>query len=155
MSGDVEYFLNRASEAEICKHLRLSDADFIPHLSSRVDIGEYAKKIAGNALKVEAWSGEELVGLVAAYCNDQETHIAYITSVSVLMKWAGKGLATQLVGKCIEYAKSSGMHAVNLEVASNSVAAIKLYEKIGFVVSESRGQWMAMTFLLNAEGKNE
>jgi hypothetical protein len=68
MNEAVEYLSNNASEAQIAGHLSRCDADFVPSLSGRVDINDYAKKIVNKAMRFEAWSGGELVGLVAAYC---------------------------------------------------------------------------------------
>ena len=94
MQAAVDYLSNKASEAEIAEHLSRCDADFVPPLSGRVEINDYAKKIASKATRFEAWSGGTLVGLVAAYCNDQEKHIAYITSVSVLRNGRAKASRT-------------------------------------------------------------
>ena len=144
MSELVEYDLNKASEAEIAEHLLCCDADFVPSLSSRVEINDYARKIAGKATRFEAWSGGMLVGLVAAYCNDQEKHIAYITSVSVLREWMGKGIAANLMKQCIEHAETSGMWQISLEVASDNTPAIKLYEKSGFVAGKVNAPFVTM-----------
>ena len=73
--------------------------------------------------------------MVAAYCNDQAKLMAYITSVSVLMEWQGKGIAMQLMSRCIEHAKMLGMNCISLEVANGNKPAIRLYEKCRFVAS--------------------
>jgi len=148
MSELVEYDLNKASEAEIAEYLLCCDADFVPSLSSRVEINDYARKIAGKATRFEAWSGGMLVGLVAAYCNDQEKHIAYITSVSVLREWMGKGIAANLMKQCIEHAETSGMWQISLEVASDNTPAIKLYEKSGFVAGKVNAPFVTMDLYL-------
>lgn len=135
MSDAVEYLANRASGAEIAEHLLCCDADFVPTLSERVAIPDYAKKIASKATRFEAWSNGTLVGLVAAYCNDPETRIAHITSVSVMKGWIGQGIAAKLIGQCVEHAKAAGMRQVGLEVAADNMPAIRLYEKSGFEVS--------------------
>ena len=140
----IEYLLNTASEAEIAKHLLHCDADFIPPLSNRVDINKYARKLASKATKFEAWSGGRLVGLVAAYCNDQENCIAYITSVSVLREWMGQGIAANLLKQCITHAKDSGMQQISLEVASNNQPALGLYEKSGFVADQTNTPFVNM-----------
>ena len=132
MNTAVEYLVNKASAAEICAHLSSCDADFVPRLSTRVEMQDYAKKIASRATRFEAWAGDKLVGLMAVYCNNQEQRIAFITSVSVLKIWAGKGIATNLLAQCVEHAKMSGMQQVSLEVAQNNLPAVKLYEKMGF-----------------------
>ena len=144
MSVAVEYLKNNASEVQIIEHLSRCNADFVPLLSGRIDINDYAKKIASKAIRFEAWSGGKLVGLVAAYCNDRETRIAYITSVSVLKAWTGKGIAARLMSQCAEHAKASGMRQISLEVASDNTPAIKLYEKSGFVASEANAPFIIM-----------
>lgn len=144
MSAAVEFSLNAASAAQITRHLLRCEADFVPPLSGRVAIDDYARKIARNATRFEAWSGETLIGLVAAYCNDQEKRVAYITSVSVLQAWVGKGIAARLLGQCVENAKASGMRKICLEVARANNPAIKLYEKSGFVARKANASVITM-----------
>lgn len=148
MSASVEYLLNNATQAEIAEHLSRSDADFVPPLSGRVEINDYAQKIASKAIRFEAWSGGTLVGLVAAYCNDQDKRIAYITSVSVLKAWTGKGIAASLMNRCIEHAKAMGMKQVSLEAASDNTLAIRLYEKNGFVAGKANAPFVTMNLSL-------
>ena len=107
----VEYLLNKASELEIAKHLLHCDADFIPPLSNRIDINKYAQKIASRATRFEAWSDSTLVGLVAAYCNDQENHIAYITSVSV--ERVGRPRHRRRFTKAVHHTRNGFRHAAN------------------------------------------
>ncbi|WP_027157198.1 GNAT family N-acetyltransferase [Methylobacter luteus] len=148
MSKPVKYRLDRASEAEIAEHLLSCDADFVPPLSGRVEITDYAKKIAGKAARFEAWSGDKLVGLVAVYCNDPKKRIAYITSVSVLRESTGKGIAKSLMRQCIARIKALGMHQVRLEVASGNMPAIGLYEKSGFVAGKTKAPFVTMDLYL-------
>lgn len=155
MIPTVEYDTNKATESEIAEHLSLCDSNFIPPLSGRVEISDYAKKIAGNATRFESWSEGSLIGLVAAYCNDQERLIAYITSVSVLGEWTGKGIAANLVRHCVKHAQASGMNKVSLEVAIDNVAAITLYGKNGFVLGRTNGAFINMELhLKNGENMN-
>ena len=144
MNVPVEYLLNKASEAEIASHILRCDADFVPPLSTRVEIGNYAQKLASKATRFEAWSGGTLVGLVATYCNDSVTRIAYITNVSLLKEWTGKGIAGHLINLCIARAKDAGIRQINLEVAQANTPAIQLYEKNGFTVSQATGPFIGM-----------
>lgn len=155
MNAVVEYLSNKASEAEIAVHLSRCDADFVPLLSVRVEINDYAKKIARKATRFEAWSSGTLVGLVAVYCNDQGKHIAYITSVSVLRAWRGKGISARLISHCIEHAKVSGMRQISLEVASDNTPAIRLYEKNGFVTSKANTPLVRMDLYLKSGKEHE
>jgi ribosomal protein S18 acetylase RimI-like enzyme len=144
MSSNVEYLMNKASEVDIYRHLLKCDADFIPTLSSRVQVNKYARKIIDNAIRLEAWSGNVLIGMVAVYCNNQEKNTAFITSVSVLRMWTGKGIATQLMSHCIEYTKESGISLLRLELASENISAMSLYIKRGFIVSNDKEPFIIM-----------
>lgn len=144
MSAAVEYLLNKASVAQIAGHLLCCDADFVPPLSVRVEIRDYAQKISDKATRFEAWSNGTLVGLVAAYCNDLETRIAHITSVSVLKGWTGNGIAAHLIDQCVERAAAAGMRKIALEVAVDNMPAINLYEKSGFVAGKLDERFVSM-----------
>ncbi|MBI5889439.1 MAG: GNAT family N-acetyltransferase [Nitrosomonadales bacterium] len=148
MTTELEYVLNKASAEQIAGHLSSCDADFMPALSSRVAISDYAEKLASKSMRFEAWSGGLLVGLVAAYCNDRERHIAFISTVSVLKAWTGKGIAANLLKQCMEYAKKTGMQQVSLEVAGDNMPAIALYRKNGFVVNGVKESFVCMSLYL-------
>lgn len=152
MNATIEYLLNKTSAAQIAEHLSRCDADFVPPLSGRVDMKDYARKIASTATRFEAWSGGTLVGLVAAYCNDRERRFAYITSVSVLHEWTGKGIAAHLMNQCVEHVKASGMRQISLEVAGDNAPAIKLYEESGFIVGKANAPMVTMILTLEKRG---
>jgi ribosomal protein S18 acetylase RimI-like enzyme len=155
MSAVIEYLLNKASVVEIAEHLRTCETSFVPALSSRVEINDYAQKILSNAVRFEAWSDGILVGLVATYCNDQEIRTAYITSVSVLKEWTGKGVAICLMSLCIKYVNALGMKQICLEVASDNVPALRLYEKIGFTVNAANAAFVNMNLYLESGNEYE
>jgi ribosomal protein S18 acetylase RimI-like enzyme len=140
MTGAVELRLNGATVSEIEDHLAKTDDSFLPRLSERVDVGEYAAKIVARAERFEAWAGGILVGLVAAYCNDTETRTAYITSVSVMPAHRNQGLASRLVGECLDFVRRLHFRHVALEVDRQNLPAVALYTAKGFAfVSGSVG----------------
>lgn len=155
MSETVNFFVNKASAEQIADHLLCCDADFVPPLSDRVNITDYARKITSKATRFEGWSGGELVGLVAAYCNDQERRIGYITSVSVLRGWAGKGTASGMLELCVEHAKARGMRQISLEVASDNAPALSLYQKSGFIEGQTNASSITMNLYFNAGEEHE
>lgn len=141
MNAALEFCLNRASVAQITAHLRVCDDAFVPQLSGRVCIDDYAHKIADKAQRFEAFAaGGELVGLVAAYCNDSEGRVAFITSVSVLPGWQGQGIASQLVTRCIDHVRGLGFARIELELDERNRAAANLYEKHGFSANRTSGE---------------
>jgi ribosomal protein S18 acetylase RimI-like enzyme len=143
-TDSIAYRINSATVEQVAQHLAQCDAYFVPILSGRVDLNVYAMKICSNAVRFEAWSDDLLVGLLAAYCNDPERRIAYITSVSILVDRTGKGIATRLLRCCVEYVKLHRLRRISLEVTRDHRPAIHLYEKCGFSVGETNGALITM-----------
>ncbi|MFN0063708.1 MAG: GNAT family N-acetyltransferase [Myxococcaceae bacterium] len=135
MSAATRDALNSASLEQLCAHLEACDPTFVPPLSQRVDIAAYSQKLVARAERLEVWSAETLVGLVAMYCNDLQSRVAFISSVSVLPAWTRRGLAHRLVVRAIALAKQHSMVRLDLEVATENIAAIRLYASAGFTVA--------------------
>jgi ribosomal protein S18 acetylase RimI-like enzyme len=148
MNDNVAYSINQSSVADIAAHLLNADATFKPSLSSRVEIRAYAEKLHGKAVRFEAWSGEELVGLVAGYCNQPNWGKSFVTSVSVLPKSQGLGIAGQLMQQCIEHMQGLGFAQMELEVDLHSLPAVSLYKRLGFATLRSSGSVLTMGMTL-------
>lgn len=144
-----EYSINRADAVQIATHLRACDAAFVPPLSGRVDIDAYARKLADRAERFEAWAGDRLVGLVAAYCNGEGRRHVFISSVSVLPEWRGTGVASRLLERCMSRAEAFGAGLVELEVGRSNTPAIRLYERFGFTAVQAQDPDM---LLMNRKG---
>jgi ribosomal protein S18 acetylase RimI-like enzyme len=144
MSQNVEFCKNRATEEEMAAHLVLCDSRFVPPLSSRVTISEYAHKIYTRAMRFEAWTGGALVGLVGIYTDNHPERFAYITTVSVLATTPEPRIASQLLDKSAEYLKDSGFRQVELEVDRENQRAIRLYERHGFIALKVSGRTVLM-----------
>ena len=144
----LRFSVNESSKDDIRTHLFCCDGQFTPRLSERVDLGEYSSKIREKSFTLEAWKCQNLVGLVAAYMNIPDSS-CYITNVSVLVDFAGRGIANRLLVACFEQAKTHGIKTVSLEVSKDSHPAIRLYEKFDFRVVEDRGCFIFMQCTLN------
>jgi ribosomal protein S18 acetylase RimI-like enzyme len=96
-------------------------------------------------MTLEAWSQGILIGLVAAYLNDQETRTDFITTVSVISDYAGQGIAKELLQHRIVRARDLGFVEIHPEVHPGNMRAISLYTSEGFVVSERRAEALMMT----------
>ncbi len=155
MPPDLEFSCNQASAPEILEHLALCDSQFVPPLSSRVQLHDYTTKIINRSLRFEAWVQRRLVGFVAAYCNDQLTHKAFITHVSVLSPWTGHGIAAMLLKQCIDYAKTHEARQIGLEVGKDNQAAINLYKKFEFNEESTNNEFVTMKLNLTDEAKHE
>lgn len=128
------YKENTADYQAIVKHF--AGCDFKPKLESYVDVDEYVRKILANAERFEHWEDKELAGLVAIYCNDYETRQAFITMVSVMSKYGGRGIASDLLQRAIEHCRKLNFKEIRLEVRADNAKATRLYEKFGFVIIE-------------------
>lgn len=126
----IHYRTSSASYDEILKHLWSCDNSHIPKLSDRLDIPVYAKKLFEQSVTFEAWSENDLIGLVAAYLNDKKQ--GFISNVSVSDEHIKKGIATALMQRCINDAVRKRLYTLSLEVSNENNFAINLYTKFGF-----------------------
>jgi len=133
----LDFKVNACTEEDIRSHLSGCDRRFSPPLSDRVDIGEYSRKLRLNAITFEAWSGESLVGMVAAYI-DTRARSCFITNTSVSPEFSRRGVAAKLLAACLARARAEQVETVSLEVSQDSRAAIGLYTKFGFQVVGNR-----------------
>ena len=143
---ELEFVTNRADAAAIEAHLRACEAQFVPPLSSRVDLAAYGAKMVEHAVLFEAWAGDRLVGLVAGYANDLKRQDSFVTNVSVLPGWHGRGVANRLLGAFIVHAREAGFVRVVLRVDTRNDAARGLYRKHGFAEGPVDATSQEMTF---------
>ncbi|WP_378951152.1 GNAT family N-acetyltransferase [Pelosinus sp. sgz500959] len=77
-----------------------------------------------------------------------QTANARILSIAVLPKARGRGIASQLIGAAVDYFTLQGVTRVRLEVRPDNLAALRVYEKWGFIVDgytmDSQGKWLIM-----------
>lgn len=152
---ELTFGSGRSREADIRRHLTACDNHFIPPLASRVSIPDYAKRLASHATCFEAWSGDELIGLVAVYCNAPDRREAFVTNVSVLPGWTGQGIANRLMRDCIAHIDEKGFGRILLEVDGRAAGAIRLYRTVGFGAKEAQGHKLPMYLELNGNNENE
>jgi ribosomal protein S18 acetylase RimI-like enzyme len=141
LTAPLEIYVNRASVAQLARHLRLCDQFFVPPLSERVTLMDYSAKLYEKAERFEAWIDTTLVGLLAGYYDAESGVVAFITSVSVLKEWQGRGVASVLVERSIAHAQHLGFELIELQVALQNDLAVRLYRKHGFqVISQDDNQ---------------
>ena len=95
---------------------------------------EYIQSVAADphAVHYVAWQGDEIVG--DANLSSMPRRMSHRAELSIAVRktaW-GQGVGTALLQKVIDYAKAHGVEIINLEVRSDNVRAIRLYEKFGF-----------------------
>ncbi len=133
-----------ATVDELVAHLEECDDAFVPPLSERVAIPDYAIKLAERATRFEAWSDGRLVGLVATYWPQSPEGPAFITNVSLSADSRGHGLATTLLERCAAAAQERAISHVRLEVERDNARAIRLYTAMRFRLIEQTGSTLTM-----------
>ena len=147
---NINYKIDSASERDINNHLNRCDGDFIPKLSSRVNINDFSKKIAEKTTTFEAWNGQILAGMLSAYFNNPEIKTGYINNISVIREYVGNGIASKLLDMCIDYAKEYSFKEVRLEVFKDNIRAIELYKKFGFRIFKNNNDFMIMRYEMSS-----
>jgi len=74
-------------------------------------------------------AGDELIGFCACWVILDELHI---NSVAVADRWRRQGLASRLLREVCRDARGAGATQATLEVRRSNVAALALYERLGF-----------------------
>ncbi len=78
---------------------------------------------------------EQILGYCGAYLIGDE---ADINQVAVAQEHRGNGIGKQMLGRLMHMLEEKGILAVTLEVRKSNVAAIALYESLGFVTEGVR-----------------
>jgi len=128
----------QAAEKDILVHLKECNDSFLPPLNERTDLLTYSKKIHEKAITFEAWNNDWLIGLIAVYFNNADPLSAFITSVSVVKKYKGMGIATSLLKNCINYSVDKNCFIIYLEVNNENTPAINFYKKYNFTQTAVR-----------------
>lgn len=106
--------------------------------TSRTD-EEWKKKLERpNSFVFAAEDGGEYVGMAAAYQEEGEivSHVAYVWGVYVRDSFRGKGIGKKLLQAVLdEIQRNPEIEKANLNVNKNQIAAVKLYESLGFQIA--------------------
>lgn len=145
---EITYKIKTANPKEILAHLQECNDNFYPPLTERVDLEEYSRKLFEKSLTFEAWKEGALAGLLAAYFSQGADRPVFITNVSVLKKFMGLGIASELLGRCIQYAADENFTEIKLEVNNESIHAINLYRKFDFVIDDGSQGFLKMKLKL-------
>lgn len=91
--------------------------------------------IEGDIPQFVALNGEEVIGWcdISPMKLEGFTHCGSL-GMGIHQDFRGMGIGTKLIERTIGKAKEKGLERIELEVFASNIPAIKLYEKIGFVV---------------------
>ncbi|HRY48632.1 MAG TPA: GNAT family N-acetyltransferase [Candidatus Paceibacterota bacterium] len=121
---------------DIAALLQEVDDEFVPSLSSRINVGQYAEKIARKATVFCIYDEGILCAFASVYCNDTEHKRAYLTMIAVGKRYQGKKIGVNLLKSSIQHLRGIGISTLHLEVYKNNNRAIDLYKKVGFDIMD-------------------
>lgn len=76
-----------------------------------------------------------IVGYIGSY---QVVDEVYVTNVAVLPQYRRQGIGRDLVARVCDYARGNGASFVTLEVRQSNLAAMLLYQSLGFLIDGTR-----------------
>ena len=78
------------------------------------------------------WKNREIIGDASLSGFSRRMSHRAEFGISVVKSEWGQGIGSALLQKCIMYAKEHAIELINLEVRSDNIRAIHVYEKYGF-----------------------
>lgn len=91
-------------------------------------------------IMISAFDGDRLAGNASLCCVMDRKKTLHRATFGIAIRksdW-GQGLGEQILRALIAFAKQAGYELLELEVASSNTSAIRLYDKLGFVVYGER-----------------
>lgn len=114
--------------------LRKVDTTFPVPLSQKQNLHDFAIKLCQKATLCAESDEEKIVAMVAGYTENVIDNMAYISIVATVPEFQGRGLASKLIKDFISICEKKSIDAVHLYAVSENTAAIRMYEKLGFVL---------------------
>lgn len=105
-----------------------------------IAIKEYVDKIIQYATVVPFWSQGHLEGFIAYYGNDEAMEYAFLTMILISKDFQGRGIGKLLLEFSIKDLTKRGFKNYGLEVLKSNENAKRLYERLGFITKETRGE---------------
>jgi len=111
-------------------------------LEERNDEKAYQRQLAASTFSPQlwqiAWDGDEVVGGVHNYIDEEENKAysrkwGHTEKIFVRRPWRNRGIAKALIARSLKVVRDMGMEAATLDVDSdNPSGALKLYESLGY-----------------------
>lgn len=122
-------------DEKMYRFLKETDDYFIPALSERVNLKEWAKKISSNAVVFELVVDNSIIGIGATYYNDAPA-FSFGTFVCVKKEYQKEMYGVDLIQRMIDYAKENGSAGFKCEVRKSNKPLVKFYKLLGFEIIE-------------------
>jgi ribosomal protein S18 acetylase RimI-like enzyme len=132
---DFQIFDNAFNEDKITEILIHYDDYFIPKISDRKNIIEYARKLSANATFILAKNKKKIVGFTAFYFNPVPK-TTYLALIATDRNFQRLGIGKSMIYKLIEYCTTHNSAGILLEMRANNLNLFNFYNSLGFEVKE-------------------
>ena len=122
---------------DLLSHLLICDEYFVPHLSSYVDVHEYALKLYDCAKKVAVYEASRVIALGAFYVTSR--NCGFISNISVDPEFHSCGLGKKILFLVEQELLAAGKNQVDLQVFVANSKAMSFYMLNGYVVRNMDG----------------
>tara|TARA_Y100001980_G_C14469910_1_gene250280 strand:+ start:178 stop:648 length:471 start_codon:yes stop_codon:yes gene_type:complete len=132
----------------VFRYLRRVDGGFPIKLSLRIDLQEYAEKLASKAFNLFVnLDGDDIAH--AAFYYDEKSSYIFITSIAVIDEYTGRGLGKKLLNEIEKFALSESIGLLELEADCNSKSLLDFYTKNAFELNHRKNSCLLRKYLKN------
>ena len=122
---------------EFLNKLIQDEKKYNDNINDNNKIENYYEKVLNDNNKLFIALDKNVVGYIFIKISDPNKNAeiykeAFIDALYVEEEYRNKGIATSLIGKAKDYAKSMGAKKISISVISVNETALKLYYKVGF-----------------------
>ena len=97
-------------------------------------VGEFVLSIQNNNLQFVALDDQTVVGWCAITAKAKAIYShAGVLGMGIVEGYRGRGVGTALIRTTLDAARLRGLKRIELQVRENSLSAMALFEKVGFV----------------------
>lgn len=131
----------KKSKELLCKFFCEVNEDFVPILSDRVDIMEYAEKLSRLAENIMLFEEDGVIASASVYMNQR---VAFISSIAVKRHMQGRGLGKLILHQIESKAKELECEKLQLKVHCDNQKAIVFYNTNGYIEMLHEDKWITM-----------
>ena len=113
------------------------EQDYVPTLSNRLDIVQYAEKLQSHATfgVAQELESSQIIGIIAFYCNDPLGINAYLPIIGISKEARGRGIGRKLFNDVLVFVQK--MRFLNISMQTwEGHRALGFYKSCGFKVVE-------------------
>lgn len=135
--GNIEYYIyepNTVDYQEFLLFLRETDDLIIPPISSRVNLEEYAQKVAKNATMFVAKKGEEWIGVEAVYFKPYPD-FSFSTYLCVKQEYQNESVVgIELMLRQKRYLKEKRTKGLRFAIRKSNAPLLNYHLKTGGII---------------------